>query len=128
MILQESGEMYIETIYVLNQRKGFVRAIDICEYMGFSKPSVSRAMSNLKEGGYIVVAKDGGITLTNEGINVAKKIYERHSTLSKLLTMLGVSPETAADDACKIEHIISEETFQKIKEFAEKSSNQQNLK
>ncbi len=124
MILQESGEMYIETIYVLNQRKGFVRAIDICEYMGFSKPSVSRAMSNLKEGGYIVVAKDGGITLTNEGINVAKKIYERHSTLSKLLTMLGVSPETAADDACKIEHIISEETFQKIKEFAERSSNQ----
>jgi Mn-dependent DtxR family transcriptional regulator len=88
--------------------------------MGFSKPSVSRAMSNLKEGGYIVVAKDGGITLTESGLSVAKKIYERHSLLSSVLVSIGVSEETAADDACKIEHIISEETFQKIKEFAEK--------
>ncbi|MBQ8162928.1 MAG: metal-dependent transcriptional regulator [Clostridia bacterium] len=124
MILQESGEMYIETIYVLNQKKGFVRAIDICEYRGFSKPSVSRAMSNLKEGGYIVVGKDGGITLTDEGVKVAKKIYERHSTLSKVLVMIGVDPETAADDACKIEHIISEQTFQKIKEFSDRSVEQ----
>ena len=120
MILQESGEMYIESIYVLSQRTSFVRAIDICEHMGFSKPSVSRAMSNLKEGGYIVVAKDGGITLTESGLSVAKKIYERHSLLSSVLVSIGVSEETASDDACKIEHIISEETFQKIKEFAEK--------
>ena len=113
--LKESGEMYLETIYVLSQKKNFVRAIDICEEMGYSKPSVSRAMGLLRDGGYINVAKDGGITLTELGLEVAERTYERHKVLSKFFISIGVDEETAVNDACKIEHVISSETFAALK-------------
>lgn len=113
--LKESGEMYLETIYVLSQKKNFVRAIDICDEMGYSKPSVSRAMGLLRDGGYINVAKDGGITLTDLGLEVADRTYERHKVLSKFFISIGVDEETAVNDACKIEHVISSETFAALK-------------
>ncbi len=115
MRLQESGEMYLEAICVLSKKNGHVRSIDVSEYLGYSKPSVSRAVGLLKEGGYIVVNDDGGLTLTETGRAVAEKIYERHTILSSLLVRLGVSEETAAADACRMEHAISDETFQAIK-------------
>ena len=115
MHLQESGEMYLETIHVLTKKLGVVRSIDICEEMGYSKPSVSRAMSILKEGGYIVVEKGGHIILTAAGREVAEKIYNRHTLLTKFLTSIGVDEETAADDACKLEHHISDTTYEAIK-------------
>lgn len=111
MALQESGEMYLETILILSKKSGFVRSTDISEYMGYSKPSVSRAMSVLRSGGYIVMDADNLITLTDSGRAVAEKIYDRHTVLSALLMKLGVSPETATADACKMEHVISDETF-----------------
>ena len=111
MELKESGEMYLETIYVLNQRTGFVRSIDVCEEMGYSKPSVSRAVALLREGGYLTVAKDGGLHLTEAGTEIAERTYERHTVLSELFMKLGVSEEHATADACKIEHVISVETF-----------------
>ena len=119
MSIHESGEMYLESIYVLLQQRGQVRSIDVSEYMGYSKPSVSRAMGLLKNGGYILIDKDGYITLTPEGIQVARKIYERHTILSGLLIRLGVSKETAAEDACRLEHAISDESFEAIKHHAE---------
>ena len=119
MRIQESGEMYLETIHVLFKKNGHVRSIDISEHMGYSKPSVSRAMSILKANGYILMDKDGSITLTEEGLAIANKIYERHTMLSKLLTKLGVDPEVAAEDACKMEHAISDETLNAIKKFVE---------
>ena len=122
MHLQESGEMYLETILILSEKTGFVRSVDVCDYMGFSKPSVSRAIGILKNAGYVSVAKDGGLTLTPSGEEIARKIYERHSVLTELLKGLGVSDETAASDACKMEHVISDETFEKIKEHASKYS------
>lgn len=115
MNLQESGEMYLEAIYVLNKKNGNVRSIDVCDYFGYSKPSVSRAVGLLKNGGYIVVDKCGYLTLTDAGFEIAQKIYNRHTTLTDFFVKLGVSPQTAADDACKIEHIISEESFDAIK-------------
>ena len=115
MALQESGEMYIETIFVLSKDGKKVRSIDICEHMGYSKPSVSRAVGLLKNGGYITVDKDGYITLTKDGMDIATSIYERHTILSSLLTYLGVDKEIASEDACKIEHVISDETFEAIK-------------
>ena len=115
MHLQESGEMYLETIHVLTKKLGVVRSIDICEEMGYSKPSVSRAMSILKEGGYIVVEKGGHIILTETGREVAEKIYNRHTLLTKFLIGIGVDEETAADDACKLEHHISDTTYEAIK-------------
>ena len=118
MAIQESGEMYLETIHILQKKNGQVRAIDISEYMGYSKPSVSRAMGLLKEGGYITIDKEGFITLTDSGLEVAEKIYERHTILSNLLVALGVSPETAAEDACRIEHAISDESFEAIKQHS----------
>ena len=118
MAIQESGEMYLETIHILQKKNGQVRAIDISEHMGYSKPSVSRAMGLLKEGSYIAVDKDGSITLTDSGLEVAEKIYERHTILSNLLVALGVSPETAAEDACRIEHAISDESFEAIKQHS----------
>lgn len=120
MQLQESGEMYLESISRLKEAKGFVRAVDVCEYMGFSKPSVSRAMGLLKDGGYITVSKDGGIELTDQGKIVAQKVYERHVLLSSVLKAIGVSDEVATEDACKIEHVISDETFEKLKEYFKK--------
>ncbi len=113
--MQESGEMYLETILVLSEKKANVRSIDIADYRNFSKPSVSRAVGKLKSENYINVDKDGFITLTKSGLAIANKIYERHQVLSKLLIDLGVSEQTAIDDACKIEHDISDETFNIIK-------------
>ncbi|MBO7334511.1 MAG: metal-dependent transcriptional regulator [Lachnospiraceae bacterium] len=113
--MQESGEMYLETILVLSEKKANVRSIDIADYRNFSKPSVSRAVGKLKSENYINVDKDGYITLTKAGLEIANKIYERHQVLSKLLIDLGVSEQTAIDDACKIEHDISDETFNIIK-------------
>lgn len=116
--LLESGEMYLETILVLSKTKDLVRAIDIVEYMGFSKPSVSIAMSKLKEGGYILINPDGHISLTSDGLSLAEKIYDRHTTLTDFLVQLGVDKDTAAADACKIEHDISDESFEAIKKHA----------
>ena len=117
--LLESGEMYLETILILSQKKSSVRAIDVGEYMGFSKPSVSRAMGLLKSGGYVVVDDNGFITLTDAGLEVAERIYERHTLLTTLLTRLGVDQQTAGEDACKIEHYISNATFEAIKRHVE---------
>ncbi len=115
MTLQESGEMYLETIYVLSQKYKDVRAIDVGEYMGYSKPSVSRAVGLLKSGGYLVADELGHLSLTEAGAEVAEKIYERHTLLTRYLRILGVGAETAAEDACKMEHIISDESFNAIK-------------
>lgn len=115
MHLQESGEMYLETIYVLTQKSNVVRSIDVCRHMGFSKPSVSRAVGLLKNGGYITVDDDGYLTLTEIGREIAVKIFERHTILTRALTGIGVDEKTAAEDACRIEHVISEETFDALK-------------
>lgn len=120
MHIQESGEMYLETIHVLLQRNGHVRSIDISEHMGYSKPSVSRAVGLLKNGGYITVDKDGLISLTDEGLELANKIYERHTVLTQFLVKLGVNAEVAAEDACKLEHAISDESLAAIKAFIQK--------
>ncbi len=118
MHLQESGEMYLETILILSKKSPFVRSIDVGEYMGFSKPSVSRAVGLLKKGGYIAVSEEGHLTLTEAGYEIANKIYERHTLLTQYLIRLGVSPEVATEDACKMEHDISDETFEAIKRHA----------
>lgn len=118
MRLQESGEMYLETIYILSKKGGSVHSVDVGEYMGYSKPSVSRAMGILKNGGYVIMDKDGSLTLTDSGLEVAKKIYERHTTLTDFLIRLGVSKDTAIEDACKMEHDISDETFEALKRHA----------
>ena len=120
MHLQESGEMYLETLLVLSKKSNTVRAIDIGEYMGFSKPSVSRALGLLKQGGYVRADADGFLFLTDEGKRVAEKTYERHQVLSAFFEELGVDPEIAAADACKIEHHISDETFAALKRHAQK--------
>ena len=119
MHLQESGQMYLETIYVLSKKNDVVRSIDVCEHMGFSKPSVSRAVSLLKEGGYLLMDSLGHLTLTDSGKAVAEKIYERHTILSQFLTKLGVRPEIATEDACKMEHYISDESLAALKSFLE---------
>lgn len=115
MNLQESGEMYLETILILKENNPHVRSIDVCDYMGFSKPSVSRAIGLLKKGGYVTVDNDGFISLTDEGKELAHKIYDRHSVLTAFLVSLGVDKEVASADACKIEHHISDESFYAIK-------------
>lgn len=115
MPLHESGEMYLETILTLSKYTPHVRAIDIGEHMGYSKPSVSRAVGLLKEGGFIKVGEDGGITLTETGRAIAEKIYERHTVLTDFFKKIGVDEETAMADACKMEHVISDETFNAIK-------------
>lgn len=115
MQLQESGQMYLETIWILSQKSAYVRAIDVGEYMNFSKPSVSRALGLLKQGGYVVADEHGYLSLTELGQEVARKTYERHTILTDFFTRLGVNPETAAEDACKIEHHIGDETFAAIK-------------
>lgn len=118
MHIQESGEMYLETILLLSHTLGHVRAIDVGEYMGYSKPSVSRAMGLLRQGEYITVAADGSITLTDAGREIAEKIYERHTLLTKFLVSIGVDEATASEDACKIEHSISDASFEAIKKYA----------
>lgn len=115
MNLLESGEMYLETILVLSREKPLVRSIDVVNYMGFSKPSVSRAVKNLKDAGYINMGDDNYLSLTDSGREVAEKIYERHTVLTKLLVSIGVDEKTASLDACKMEHDISEVTFEAIK-------------
>jgi Mn-dependent DtxR family transcriptional regulator len=121
MSIQESGEMYIETIYVLTQKSDRVRSIDVCEHMGYSKPSVSRAIGILKRDGYVTVDASGYITLTESGIFAAERIYERHTILTQFLESLGVSHETASSDACKMEHTISDESFFAIKKSVNKN-------
>lgn len=120
MALHESAEMYLETIYELSQKQPYVRSIDVAETMGYSKPSVSRAVGLLKQGGYLLMDKDGFLTLTQSGIVIAQKIYERHTVLAKALMAMGVSKESATEDACKIEHVISDETFDAIKAHLDK--------
>ena len=115
MALYESAEMYLETIYQLSRERSAVRSVDVAESMGYSKPSVSRAVGLLKKGGYLLMEKDGTLTLTEAGLETAHKIFERHTTLTSLLTRLGVDPETASEDACKMEHVISDETFDAFK-------------
>lgn len=123
MVLQESGEMYLETILILSQKSRFVRAIDVGEEMGFSRPSVSRAVHLLEEGGYIQIEPGGGLLLTDAGREIAEKIYERHTVLSQWLISLGVEPATATEDACKIEHDISDVSFAAVKRYIETQNN-----
>ena len=120
MNLQESGQMYLETIYILSRKSSTVRAIDVGEYMGYSKPSVSRAMGLLKQAGYVTADEAGFLTLTDAGREIAFKIYERHTVLQNLLMRLGVDEETASADACRMEHVISDQSFQAIRRHAEK--------
>ncbi|MCI8648555.1 MAG: metal-dependent transcriptional regulator [Anaerotruncus sp.] len=115
----ESAEDYLETILILKQEKGMVRSVDIAQRMAYSKPSVSRAMGLLRQNQYIVMDKDGWITLTDAGLEIAQRIYERHRFISSWLVRLGVTPEVAAQDACRIEHDISTETFEKIRAYIE---------
>ena len=119
MALHQSGEDYLEAILALEEEKGSVRSIDVARHLGYSKPSVSRAMANLKASGHIVVEEDGRLKLTEEGLRVAQEIYERHKLLTNWLIWLGVSPEVAAEDACKIEHDISAESFRCLKRHAQ---------
>ncbi len=119
MKLMESGQMYLETIYVLSKEKTCVHSIDVSEYMGYSKPSVSRAIGILKNGGYVEMAEDGALTLTEAGVTAAEKIYERHTILTEFLMRLGVDRETAAEDACKMEHVISDDSLAALKRFIE---------
>jgi Mn-dependent DtxR family transcriptional regulator len=121
MRLQESGEMYLEAIFVLARERGRVRSIDVSEYLGYSKPSVSRAVGLLKNGEYLTVDPDGSLILTDSGREIAEKIYERHTFLTDLLTRMGVSREIAAEDACRLEHAISDESFRAIKEYVSKN-------
>ena len=120
MRIKESAENYLETVLMLKNKNGFVRSIDVANELGFTKASVSVAMKSLREEGYIVVATDGDISLTDKGIQIAENMYERHTVIAKCLIKLGVSEETAYNDSCKIEHDISEETFEKIKEYVKK--------
>ena len=122
MRIQESGEMYLETILRLSQTSGHVRAIDVGEEMGYSKPSVSRAMSILKQGGYIVIDTDGAIVLTEAGREIAEKIYARHTLITNFLISIGVDKETATEDACKMEHGISDASFEAIQKLFEKNN------
>lgn len=115
MTLQESGEMYLETLYVLTKQKKYVRSLDIATYMNYSKPSVSRAVGILKNNGYITVDSEGYLFLTEKGLEIADRIYERHTILTQVLVMLGIDEKIAMEDACKIEHDISDESFEAIK-------------
>ena len=120
MVIQKSAEDYLESILVLHQRRGMVRSIDIVNELGYSKPSVSVAMKKLRESGYITMAADGAITLNESGLEIARRVYSRHRAITKLFTLLGVSDEQAAEDACKVEHDLSDETFACICAFIEK--------
>ena len=120
MVIHESAEDYLESILIVQERLGSVRSIDIVNELGYSKPSVSIAMKKLRENGYISMAADGTITLNDSGLEVASRVYGRHKTLTRLFTLLGVSPEIAAEDACKVEHDLNEETFARITEFVQK--------
>ena len=114
MALKESGEMYLETILILSKQKDIVRSVDVAEYMNFSKPSVSRAIGILKSNGYVIMADNGNLSLTDKGLHVAEKIYARHRIITALLTNLGVEKSVAAADACRMEHVVSDETFEAL--------------
>lgn len=114
--IQESSEDYLETILILSQKNQYVRSIDIVNELGFSKPSVSVAMKKLRESGDIIMDNNGYISLTDSGMKIAAKVYERHQALTHLFELLGVGPETASDDACRVEHVISDETFDRLKD------------
>ena len=121
MTLRESGEDYLETILILQERTGYVRSIDVANELGYSKPSVSRAVGILKEHGFLTVERDGQLVLTELGLSRANEIYDRHKLLTKFLNkVLGVSEENSSEDACRIEHVISSETFEKLGDFVEK--------
>lgn len=120
MKIQESAENYLETILILHNRKGYVRSTDIATELGFSKPSVSVAMKNLRTNEYIAMDENGFISLTDKGMSIASAVYEKHTVLSRWLVSLGVDPKTATEDACRMEHVISQESFTKLKEHAEK--------
>ncbi|MBQ7794733.1 MAG: metal-dependent transcriptional regulator [Clostridia bacterium] len=120
MKIKESAENYLEAILMLKNQKGYVRSVDIANELGFSKPSVSVAMKNFREEGYIEIGADGGISLTEKGMAVAESVYERHEIIAKALIAIGVDKETAYEDSCKIEHHISSQTFDKLKEYLKK--------
>lgn len=122
MVIHESAEDYLESILVLKERRGVVHSIDIVNELGYSKPSVSIAMKKLREDGYISMSPDGSITLNESGLAIASRVYDRHKTITRLFVLLGVSPDAAAEDACKVEHDLSDETFGKIREFVEQHS------
>ncbi len=121
MIIKESAENYLETILMLNNKNGYARSIDVANTLGFTKASVSVAMKNFREDGYIVIDGEGCISLTEKGLAIAERIYERHQVIAKALMALGVDEEIAHEDSCKIEHDVSQQTFEKIKEFLEKN-------
>lgn len=121
MKIKESAENYLEAILMLRKKKGFVRSIDVANHLGFSKPSVSVAMKSFREDGYVDVDGDGNLSLTEKGMEIATKMAERHEIIAKALMALGVSEEVAYEDSCKIEHDISNESFEKIKEYFEKA-------
>lgn len=127
MKIKESAENYLETILMLTKEKKYVRSVDVANELGFSKASVSVAMKAFREDGYITISEDGGITLTKKGLLIAEKMYERHNIIARALMMLGVSEEAAFSDSCKIEHDISEESFNKIKEYMQKSASNFNV-
>lgn len=121
MRLQESGEMYLETIYVLSRQMNMVRSIDVVEHMGYSKPSVSRAVGLLRQGGYLIVEESGNLLLTDAGREIGEKIYARHKLLTELLVKIGVDPKIASEDACRMEHAISDATFDAIQKHLEQN-------
>ncbi len=121
MLIHESGENYLEQLLLLSREKEKVRAVDLCAALGFSRPTVSVMLRELRQNGFVVVADNGGLSLTEQGEKVARKIYERHCLVTELLVTLGVSRETAREDACKIEHDISEETLACVRRFLERA-------
>ena len=121
MVIHESAEDYLESILVLLERRGQVRSIDVVNELGYSKPSVSIAMKKLRESGYISMDTDGSITLNESGLETASRIYGRHKTITRFFVLLGVDPAVAAEDACKVEHDLSDETFSRLKEFVERT-------
>lgn len=125
MVIHESAEDYLEAILVLRERLGQVRSIDIVNELGYSKPSVSIAMKKLRENGYVSMGADGLITLEESGLEIASRVYGRHKTITRLFTLLGVSPETASEDACKVEHDLSDETFRSIQQFVQQAEDAQ---
>lgn len=121
MVIHESAEDYLESILVLRERRGQIRSIDVVNELGYSKPSVSIAMKKLRESGYISMDTDGSITLNESGLEIASRIYGRHKTITRFFVLLGVDPAVAAEDACKVEHDLSDETFSRLKEFVERT-------
>lgn len=121
MVIHESAEDYLESILRLQEKLGSVRSIDIANELGYSKPSISIAMKKLRENGYIAMAEDGAITLNASGMEIASRVYGRHKTITRFFTLLGVSPEIASEDACKVEHDLNDETFARITEFVERA-------